>query len=77
MEGALAAVIDAAWAPVANTALLIILAVYQQHRNRQLQQEADRAQRDARDAKRAVGATRRHDTEEPPWLFEHRRWTDN
>lgn len=47
--------LDPAWAPAMNTALLFLLALFQAHQARELQT----AKVAARDAKRAAGAARR------------------
>lgn len=74
---ALTAFIGAEWAPTVNTGLIFLLALYQAHERRKLNQAHDAAlaaHKEARDAKRAIGATQRgtanHDT------GERRRWTD-
>lgn len=53
---ALVGVLDPAWAPTMNTALLCLLALFQAYQARELQT----AKTAARDAKRAAGAAKRN-----------------
>lgn len=70
--------VDPAWAPAANTALIIVLAAFHARNSRQArdaERRALEAQAAARDAKRAAGANRR-DTVPCPDTGERRRLTD-
>lgn len=76
-SAALIGVIDPAWAPVANTMLIVFLALLharEARRVRKASKEAHEAKVQARDAKRAVGAVQRDTTDRD--TGHRRRWTD-
>jgi hypothetical protein len=69
--------LDPAWAPAANTAFIITLAVFhawEARRARRAEAKAEHAELAARDAKRAAGATRRDESHRD--TGERRRVTD-